>query len=213
MRDSPLHQGKRRLLVADLQRKGISQASVLTAINAVPRHVFMDSGFLEHAYVDKAFPIAANQTISQPFTVARQTELLAVQPGHKLLEVGTGSGYQTAVLLELGATVYTIERQHVLFKNAKRNLQALGYKPKKCIYGDGYLGWKEAAPYNGILVTAGAPKLPETLLAQLAIGGKLVVPIGETEQKMTVFTRQTATHFEKKVYGNFKFVPLLKHKA
>ena len=212
MKDTFIHQGKRKQLVEILRKKGIANNEVLTAINAIPRHLFMDSSFLDHAYVDKAFPIAANQTISQPYTVARQTELLAVSAGNTVLEIGTGSGYQTAVLLEMGITVYSIERQHELFKKTKRFLPKLGYRPKKLIFGDGYKGLPETAPYDGIIVTAGAPFVPNPLLAQLKVGGKLVIPVGENIQIMTVFKRTSPTNFEKEEFGEFRFVPLLEDK-
>ncbi len=212
MKDTFTHQGLRKKLVETLKKKGIENAEVLEAIGKIPRHLFMDSGFVSHAYVDKAFPIAADQTISQPYTVARQTELLNIESGDKVLEIGTGSGYQTAVLLEIGAKVYSIERQNELFKKSKLFLPKLGYRPKKLIFGDGYIGLKEFAPYKGIVVTAGAPFVPNPLLAQLAVGGKLVIPVGEKEQIMTVFTRKSDTEFEKKEFGAFKFVPLLENK-
>ncbi len=199
----------RKRLVETLIKKGIVDTGVLEAINTIPRHLFMDSGFVDHAYVDKAFPIAADQTISQPYTVARQTELLEVQKGDTVLEIGTGSGYQTAVLLEMGAIVYSIERQNELFKKTKLFLPKLGYRPKKLIFGDGYKGYEEAAPYDGIIVTAGAPFVPKPLLSQLKIGGKLVIPVGKAVQIMTVFTRTSETEFEKKEYGEYRFVPLL----
>src|SRR5690606_34014604 len=164
----------RKKLVSTLVEKGITDKAVLEAIGTVPRHLFMDSGFIDHAYVDKAFPIAADQTISQPYTVARQTELLDVQKGDKVLEIGTGSGYQAAVLLELGVILYTIERQNELFKKTNLLLPKIGYRPKKMIFGDGYKGLEEEAPFDGIIVTAGAPFVPEPLLAQLKVGGKLV---------------------------------------
>lgn len=199
----------RNKLVATLRRKGIADEEVLDAINTVPRHLFMDSGFVDHAYVDKAFPIAADQTISQPYTVARQTELLEVKKGDKVLEIGTGSGYQTAVLLEMGAVVYSIERQNELFKKTKLFLAKLNYRPKKLIFGDGYQGYEEEAPYDGIIVTAGAPFVPKPLLAQLAVGGRLVIPVGEKVQIMTVYTRSSETKFEKETFGEYRFVPLL----
>nr|WP_262913938.1 protein-L-isoaspartate(D-aspartate) O-methyltransferase [Aequorivita vitellina] len=202
----------RKKLVETLKRKGIADKNVLQAIGKIPRHLFMDSGFVDHAYVDKAFPIAADQTISQPYTVARQTELLEVKKGDKILEIGTGSGYQAAVLLEMGATLYTIERQNELFKKTKLFLPKLGYKPKRMIFGDGYIGLEEEAPFNGIIVTAGAPFVPNPLLAQLKVGGKLVIPVGENVQIMTVFTRKSDTEFEKEEYGEFRFVPLLEDK-
>lgn len=212
MKDTSKHQGMRRKLVAVLEDKGIVNTAVLKAISAIPRHWFMDSGFIDHAYVDKAFPIGADQTISQPYTVARQTELLEVSEGDKVLEIGTGSGYQSAVLLEMGCVVYTIERQNELFKKTSLFIPKLGYRPKKMIFGDGYKGLPEFAPYDGIVVTAGAPFVPKPLLAQLKVGAKLVIPVGETVQEMTVFTRKSATEFEKKEYGEFRFVPLLEDK-
>jgi protein-L-isoaspartate(D-aspartate) O-methyltransferase len=202
----------RKRLVSTLKKKGIKDEAVLLAINTIPRHLFMDSGFVDHAYVDKAFPIAADQTISQPYTVARQTELLEVKKGDKILEIGTGSGYQTAVLLEIGALVYSIERQNELFKKTKLFLPKLGYRPKKLIFGDGYIGLETEAPFDGIIVTAGAPYVPNPLLAQLKVGGKLVIPVGDNVQIMTVFTRTSPTEFEKEEYGEFRFVPLLEDK-
>lgn len=202
----------RKRLVETLRAKGIANVAVLEAINKVPRHWFMDSGFLDHAYTDKAFPIAADQTISQPYTVARQTELLEVNAGDKVLEIGTGSGYQSAVLLEMGIAVYTIERQNELFKKTSLALPKMGYRPKKMIFGDGYKGFEEFAPYDGIVVTAGAPYVPKPLLAQLKVGGKLVIPIGDPVQIMTVFTRKSATEFEKTEHGEFRFVPMLEDK-
>lgn len=202
----------RKRLVETLMKKGIADKNVLLAIGKIPRHLFMDSGFVGHAYVDKAFPIAADQTISQPYTVARQTELLEVKKGDKVLEIGTGSGYQTAVLLEMEAEVYSIERQNELFKKTKLFLPKLGYRPKKLIFGDGYIGFEAEAPFDGIIVTAGAPFVPNPLLAQLKVGGKLVIPVGENVQIMTVFTRKSETEFEKEAYGEFRFVPLLEDK-
>lgn len=212
MKDTFTHQGLRKKLVETLKNKGIANEEVLRAIGKIPRHLFMDSGFVGHAYVDKAFPIAAEQTISQPFTVARQTELLELKKGYKILEIGTGSGYQAAVLLEMGATLFTIERQNELFKKAKLFLPKLGYKPKKMIFGDGYIGLENEAPFDGIIVTAGAPYVPNPLLAQLKVGGKLVIPVGDNVQIMTVFFRKSETEFVKEVYGEFRFVPLLEHK-
>lgn len=210
MKDTFTHKGLRKRLVETLKKKGIEDKNVLKSIGNVPRHLFMDSGFLGHAYEDKAFPIAAEQTISQPYTVARQTELLEVNKGDKILEIGTGSGYQAAVLLEMGAKLYTIERQNELFKKSKLFLPKLGYKPKRMIFGDGYIGLESEAPFNGIIVTAGAPYVPNPLLAQLKIGGKLVIPVGDDVQIMTVFTRKSEMEFEKVEYGEFRFVPLLK---
>lgn len=212
VKDSFKHRGKRQQLVKTISAKGITDPGVLAAVGKVPRHLFMDSGFLEHAYVDKAFPIGADQTISQPYTVARQTELLEVKPGHKILEIGTGSGYQTAVLLEMGAQVYTIERQNELFKKAQLFLPKLGYRPKRLVFGDGYKGLPEFAPFDGIIVTAGAPYVPKPLMQQLAVGGRLVIPVGSAVQIMTVYTRESETKFVKKEYGEYRFVPLLEDK-
>ena len=210
MKDTHKHQGLRNQLVATITEKGIADKNVLNAIAAVPRHLFMDSGFVDFAYQDKAFPIAAEQTISQPYTVAFQTELLQVKPNDKILEIGTGSGYQTAVLLEMGARVFTIERQKELFKKTKLFLPKLNYKPKKIIFGDGYKGLPDEAPFDGIIVTAGAPFVPKPLLAQLKIGGRLVIPVGDEVQTMTLFVRIGEKDFEKHELGDFRFVPMLK---
>ena len=212
MKDTTRHQGKRRQLIEILVEKGIQNARVLEAIGKIPRHLFMDSSFEDHAYQDKAFPIAADQTISQPYTVARQTELLEITKGEKVLEIGTGSGFQTAVLCELGTKVYSIERQQELFKKTKLFLSKLGYRPKFLSFGDGYKGLPEYAPFDRIIVTAGAPYVPKPLLSQLAIGGRLVIPVGDDPQIMTLFVRQTATKFEKQEFGEFRFVPLLENK-
>jgi protein-L-isoaspartate(D-aspartate) O-methyltransferase len=212
MKDTFTHKGMRNKLVEVLVKKGISNQAVLEAIKKIQRHWFMDRSFLDHAYTDKAFPIAADQTISQPYTVARQTELLEVNSGDTVLEIGTGSGYQTAVLLEIGATVYTIERQNELFKKTNLFLPKIGYRPKKMIFGDGYIGLPEAAPFDGIIVTAGAPFVPKPLLAQLKVGGKLVIPVGDQVQIMNVFTRTSPTEFKKEEFGEFRFVPLLEDK-
>jgi protein-L-isoaspartate(D-aspartate) O-methyltransferase len=212
VKDSHKHQGLRNQLVKVIADKGITNVQVLNAIASVPRHLFMDSSFIDFAYQDKAFPIAAEQTISQPYTVAFQTQLLDVQPNQKILEIGTGSGYQTAVLIEMGAKVYTIERQQELFKKTKLFLPKLHYKPKKIIFGDGYKGLPEEAPFDGIIVTAGAPFIPNALLAQLKIGGKLVIPLGEDIQTMTLIIRTGEKDFEKQELGKFRFVPMLKEK-
>ncbi len=202
----------RNKLADVLIAKGIVDSNVLEAIRKVPRHLFMDSSFEGHAYQDKAFPIAADQTISQPYTVAFQSELLQVEPGHKVLEIGTGSGYQTAVLLQLKAKVYTIERQLELFKKTNLFFKKMGYRPKKVIFGDGYKGLPQAAPFDSIIVTAGAPEVPKALLSQLKIGGRLVIPVGVDEQIMTLFIRNSEKEFEKKELGAFRFVPLLEDK-
>ncbi|MDV7188377.1 protein-L-isoaspartate(D-aspartate) O-methyltransferase [Lutibacter sp. TH_r2] len=212
MKDTHKHQGLRNQLVKTLVSKGINDKNVLEAISKIPRHLFMDSSFADFAYQDKAFPIAAEQTISQPYTVAFQTELLEIKKGDKILEIGTGSGYQTAVLIELGAKVYSIERQQELFKKTKLFLPKIGYKAKKLIFGDGYIGLKEEAPFDGIIVTAGAPFLPKALLGQLKVGGKLVIPIGDDVQVMTLFVRTSEKDFKKHELGDFRFVPMLKEK-
>lgn len=199
--------------LADLvEAKGIRDKKVLQAIRTVPRHLFMDSGFEGHAYQDKAFPIAADQTISQPYTVAYQTELLQVSQGDKILEIGTGSGYQTAILLQLKSRVYTIERQLELFKKTNLFFKKMGYRPKKFVFGDGYKGLPEEAPFDGIIVTAGAPEVPKSLLGQLKVGGRLVIPVGEEEQVMTRIFRKSEKEFEREEYGSFRFVPLLEDK-
>lgn len=210
MKDTHKHQGLRNQLVKTIEGKGIKDKNVLAAIANVPRHLFMDSGFVDFAYQDKPFPIGADQTISQPYTVAFQTELLEVSRGDKILEIGTGSGYQAAVLIEMGAKLYTIERQQELFKKTKLFLPKIGYKAKKIIFGDGYKGLPENAPYDGIIVTAGAPYVPNPLLAQLKIGGRLVIPVGEDVQIMTLFVRTSEKDFEKHELGKFRFVPMLK---
>ena len=212
MKDTYKHQGKRRQLVELLKVKGIKSKKVLEAINKVPRHLFMDSSFEDFAYKDNAFPIDEGQTISQPYTVAFQTELLEVKKGEKVLEIGTGSGYQTAVLCELGALVYSIERQQKLYKATKLFLNKIGYRPKHLSFGDGYKGLPEYAPFDKILVTAGAPFVPKPLMAQLKVGGKLVIPVGDDPQIMTVLERKDASTFEKHTFGEFRFVPLLEHK-
>jgi protein-L-isoaspartate(D-aspartate) O-methyltransferase len=212
VKDTHKHKGLRNQLVSIIKNKGIEDENVLNAIANVPRHLFMDSGFVDFAYQDKAFPIVADQTISQPYTVAFQTELLEVKNGDKILEIGTGSGYQTAVLIEMGAKVYTIERQKELFKKTNLFLPKLGYNPKRMIFGDGYKGLPADAPFEGIIVTAGAPFVPKPLLSQLKVGGRLVIPIGEDTQIMTLFIRTADKKFEKHELGNFKFVPMLKKK-
>ncbi len=210
MRDLPKHKGLRNQLVKTIKAKGIKNKKVLDAISKVPRHLFMDSGFIDFAYKDQAFPIAANQTISQPYTVAFQTELLEVEQGDKVLEIGTGSGYQTAVLITLKAEVYSIERQKELYEKAKKYLPKIGYVAKKLSFGDGYKGWPAYAPFDKILVTAGAPEVPKALLSQLKIGGRLVIPVGDDIQIMTVYIRTSEKEFEKHEYGEFRFVPMLK---
>lgn len=210
LKDTYRHQGKRRQLVELLKEKGIEDTLVLEALNNIPRHWFLDSGFEDHAYQDKAFPIGAGQTISQPYTVAFQSELLQVRPGDKVLEIGTGSGYQTSVLCELGAKVYGIERQNELFKRTKRFLHKIGYYPKHLTFGDGYIGLPDHAPFDRIIVTCGAPFIPPALLNQLRIGGRMVIPVGDDPQIMTLLIRKSAREIEKKTFGEFRFVPMLK---
>ncbi len=213
LKDSNRHKGMRNQLVTTIERKGITDKKVLQAISKIPRHLFMDSSFIDFAYQDKPFPIGADQTISQPFTVAFQTELLKVKPGDKILEIGTGSGYQAAVLIELKAQVYSIERQKELYNRVRKFLPSVGYVPKKLVYGDGYLGLPEDAPFDGIIVTAGAPEVPKALMSQLKIGGRLVIPIGDDVQVMTLFIRTSEKSFEKHEFGDFRFVPMLKEKS
>jgi protein-L-isoaspartate(D-aspartate) O-methyltransferase len=213
MKDTFRHKGLRQILVDELIGKGISDQSVLSMINEIPRHLFMDNAFVQFAYKDKAFPIGSGQTISQPYTVAFQTELLQLNPYEKVLEVGTGSGYQAAVLIGMEANVYTIERQKELFTKTKDFLPKLGYNCN-FYYGDGYKGKEVFAPYNGIIVTCGAPFVPKSLLSQLAIGGRLVIPVGEGEtQRMLTIDRVGESEFHKKDHGVAAFVPMLEAKA
>ncbi|MCR9228995.1 MAG: protein-L-isoaspartate(D-aspartate) O-methyltransferase [Flavobacteriaceae bacterium] len=212
MKDTLKHRGMRKNLAEIVAAKGVTDNKVLDAIKTIPRHLFLDSSFEDHAYQDKAFPIGADQTISQPYTVAFQTELLEVKPNAKILEIGTGSGYQTAVLMHLKAKVYTIERQLELFKTTRLFFNKMHYRPKKMIFGDGYKGLPEEAPFDSIIVTAGAPEVPRALMAQLKLGGRLVIPVGTDEQIMTLFVRKSEKEFEKKEFGSFRFVPLLEDK-
>ena len=212
MNNTEKHQGLRNQLVTVLEEKGIHDKNVLEAIRKIPRHLFLDSGFEQYAYQDKAFPIGAGQTISQPYTVAFQSQLLAVKKEDKILEIGTGSGYQTAVLCLLGAKVFTIERQNELFKSTSLLLPKLGIRPKHISFGDGYKGLPNYAPFDSIIVTAGAPFIPKPLMAQLKIGGRLVIPLGEEHQIMTLLIRKNETQFEKHEFGEFRFVPLLENK-
>jgi protein-L-isoaspartate(D-aspartate) O-methyltransferase len=208
--DSYRHKGLRQKLVEELRGKGITDEYVLKAIGNVPRHVFMDSSFIGYSYRDKAFPIGSGQTISQPYTVAFQSSLLQLKPAEKVLEVGTGSGYQAAILIEIGVRVFTIERQRDLFLKAQNLLPKLGYNPN-FFFGDGTLGLPTYAPFDKILITAGALDIPDSLLKQLKIGGRMVIPVGErTSQTMTVIERTDEDSFVKTQHGNFIFVPLLK---
>ena len=209
--DSHKHQGQRMQLVALLKEKGITQLQVIAALEKVPRHWFMDPGLVSHAYKNKAYPIAAEQTISHPYTVAFQSELIDVNPGDKVLEIGTGSGYQTAILKAMQLEIYTIERQRELFKNPAL-VCSNRLRPKQVLLGDGYLGSPEDGPFDAIIVTAGAPYLPKALLSQLKIGGRLVIPIGEDSQIMYRYTRTGEKHFDKETFGEFRFVPMLKDK-
>ena len=212
MKDTNKHQGLRNQLAKQLQEKGITDKNVLDTIKKIPRHLFLNSSFEDFAYQDKAFPIGAGQTISQPYTVAFQSQLLEVQKDHKILEIGTGSGYQTAVLCAMGAKVYSVERQNELFKSTTVLLPKLNIRPKHLTFGDGYKGLPNFAPFDGIIVTAGAPFIPQPLMAQLKIGGRLVIPVGEKEQIMTLLIRKNETQFEKHEFGDFRFVPLLENK-
>ena len=212
MKDTSKHQGLRNQLAKLLEEKGITDKNVLDAIKKIPRHLFLNSSFEDFAYQDKAFPIAAGQTISQPYTVAFQSQLLEVKKDDKILEIGTGSGYQTAVLVTLGAKVYSVERQNELFKITSALLPKLNIRPKHLSFGDGYKGLPNHAPFDSIIVTAGAPIIPKPLMEQLKIGGRLVIPLGEKEQVMTMLIRKNETQFEKHEFGDFKFVPLLENK-
>jgi len=213
MEDSFQHKGLRKKLVKVIRSKGITDEGVLSAIDKVPRHLFMDSSFINFSYSDQAFPIGAGQTISQPYTVAFQTSLLEIKPMDKVLEVGTGSGYQSAILLEMGAKVYTIERQRELFFKAQSSLKILGYKPH-FFYGDGYEGIPAYQPFDKILVTAAAPVVPQKLLEQLKTGGILVIPVGgDSGQSMVKIVRESENDFVRTEHGAFSFVPLLKGKT
>ena len=211
MYDTFVHKGKRKILVDYLREKiGISDENVLKGINEVPRHLFIESIFEDFAYEDRAFPIAAHQTISHPSTVAEQTELLEVNEKEKILEIGTGSGYQTAVLVAMNAFVYTIERQKELHDFAQKKLRELHLRPKFQSFGDGFVGLPTFAPFDKILVTCGAEILPTELLKQLKIGGKMVIPMGKTDEQILYrFTKISENEFEKEEFGAYKFVPML----
>jgi len=210
MEDSFLHKGLREKLVEEIRRKGIRNEQVLEAMRKVPRHLFMDSSFIKFAYKDQAFPIGSGQTISQPYTVAFQTELLDIQPLDKVLEVGTGSGYQAAVLMEMGARVYTIERQKDLYLKVQMQLPKMGYKPS-FFYGDGYQGLPTYSPFDKILITAAAPEIPPALVEQLKVGGILVLPVGGPgSQVMTRVEKTGPGEYSTREHGYFVYVPMLK---
>lgn len=212
MQDTYKHKGMRRQLAALIREKGIQDERIIEAIGKIPRHQFLDSSFDSFAYRDVPFPIGAGQTISQPYTVAFQTELLEVKKGDKILEVGTGSGYQACVLLELGAKVFTIERQRSLYNKTRIFLPELGYRPK-FFYGDGYKGLPTFAPFDKIIITAGAPEIPADLLHQLKVGGIMIIPVGDNQgQQMTKLVKIKESEFNKSKHGDFAFVPMLKNK-
>lgn len=207
MKDTYYHKGMRKKLVTQLEAKGIKDQRVLDAIGAIPRHFFLDNAFEELAYEDQALPIGNEQTISQPYTVAFQTQLLEVKKGEKILEIGTGSGYQACVLAALGAKVYSIERQEALHLRTVELFQKMGVKNVRCFFGDGYKGLPRKAPFDKILLTAAAKEIPTSLKEQLKVGGKMVVPVGEKTQEMYQIKRVSETEFLSQVYGNFRFVP------
>jgi protein-L-isoaspartate(D-aspartate) O-methyltransferase len=208
LEDNYKQRGLRQKLVKKLVEKGIRNEAVLAAIAKVPRHVFFENALLEHAYQDKAFPIGEGQTISQPYTVAFQTEKLAMKAGDRVLEIGTGSGYQACILLELGATVYTMEYNRKLFERTRDFLPQLGYRPF-FIFGDGSKGLPAKAPYDKIIVTAGAPVIPAALTDQLAEGGILIIPVGDLQKQSMIRIRKKDGHLKKEEFANFAFVPLL----
>ena len=213
MKDTFRHKGLRKILVDKIRKKGISDESVLRMINEIPRHLFLDNAFVQFAYQDKPFPIGAGQTISQPYTVAFQTQLLELNPYEKVLEVGTGSGYQAAVLIGMEANVYTIERQKELFQKTKEFLPELGYNCN-FYYGDGYKGLEQFAPFDKIIVTCGAPAIPEDLIQQLKIGGRMVAPIGKDNvQVMNLIEKTSETETKITTHGEFSFVPMLNDKT
>ncbi len=207
--DTYKDKGARRLLVKELREKGIIDEKVLEAIHKVPRHLFIHKDFRSHAYQDKAFPIGEGQTISQPYTVAYQTQLLHIEPNDKILEIGTGSGYQAAILIEMGAKLISIERQEKLFEKTRRLLYSLNYKGE-FILGDGSKGYESAAPFNKIIVTAGAPKVPQNLIDQLKIGGTLIIPVGDNKvQTMHTIIKKVDGSLEDIELNQFRFVPLI----
>ena len=210
--DSPKYQGQRKLMVSKLKSLGINNKNILNALNSVPRHLFMDPGLISHSYKNMAYPIDSGQTISQPYTVAFQTELINCKEGDEVLEIGTGSGYQAAILSYLGFDVFTIERNITLFKKSSLIFKNLSIKIKKNMLGDGYLGIVDSAPFDAIIVTAAAKEIPKNLMNQLKVGGRMVIPIGEDEQIMYRFTRIEKSTFKKEEFGQFKFVPMVKGK-
>ena len=210
MKDTYRHKGLRRQLIETLEQKGIDDERVLNAMMQLPRHFFLDNAFDELAYEDRALPIGKDQTISQPYTVAYQTCLLNIQKREKVLEVGTGSGYQAAILALLGARVYTVERHELLHKKAKKLLEALQLGNIRCYFRDGYKGLPEFAPFDKIIVTAGAREIPQKLLAQLKVGGRMVIPVGDKVQKMLCIDRISEDKYEQEEKANFRFVPFVK---
>ena len=210
--DPPKYQGQRKLLVSKLKSLGIKNKKVLNALNRVPRHLFMDPGLISHSYKNLAYPIESGQTISQPYTVAFQTELIKCKEGDKVLEIGTGSGYQTAILSYLGFDVFTIERDVTLFKKSSLIFKNLSIKIKKNLFADGYLGLIDSAPFDAIIVTAAAKEIPKNLMNQLKVGGRIVIPIGEDNQTMFRFTRIEKSKYKREEFGQFKFVPMVKGK-
>lgn len=209
MEDNYRHKGLRRKLLESLRKKGIRDEKVLAALDAVPRHLFLDSAFADLAYEDKALPIDCDQTISQPYTVAFQTQLLDVQKRDRVLEIGTGSGYQAAVLAVLGARVFTLERQERLYQLTRQRLADMGFANIRCYFRDGSKGLPEFAPYDRILVTAGAEEVPKALMAQLRVGGTMVIPIGHKVQSMKRFLKKSETAWESEDLGEFRFVPFM----
>jgi protein-L-isoaspartate(D-aspartate) O-methyltransferase len=207
--DSYRHKGLRRKLVDSLRKKGITDERVLAAMEAVPRHFFLESAFADLAYEDKALPIDREQTISQPYTVAFQTQLLDVQKRDRVLEIGTGSGYQAAILGKLEARVFTVERQEQLYHQAKKLLAELGFSNIRCYFRDGTKGLREFAPFDKIIVTAGAIEVPAILLEQLKIGGKMVIPVGVRSQRMLRITKETDSEYFEEDFGDFRFVPFI----
>ena len=213
MNDSPKNKGLRKKLVLELMKKGIKDENVLKSINLIPRHLFLHKDFENFAYVDKPFPIGFEQTISQPYTVAFQTQALEIKAGNKVLEIGSGSGYQTSILVSMKAEVYSIERIYELYKKSKRILSILNLMPRKIIWEDGYLGSKKDAPFDKILIAAACAEIPMNLVQQLKVGGKMIIPIGnQKNQIMNLITRISKNKIKKTELGNFLFVPMLTNK-